>query len=198
MNEKLIKYFAGEMNPSEKEEFEETINESPSLQEEFVKYSNFFSNINETKNPEVEENYFINLIPEFRNKLGQRRGKKYHPVFSFTTAVLAVIIIFLFIPNNEKIVEEGNNIVDNYSTSEITNFLDINSEQPVVTNLQVDVGADYDSLLDDIIFKELNINEKNLVAAEMIDRLDYNTILQSVNQEEASVIYKELKNKKIF
>jgi hypothetical protein len=198
MNEKMIKYFAGEMSSSEKEEFERIIILSPSLQEEVAKYRDFFSNFSKARNPEIEEDYFINLIPKFREKLEFGRKKRYHPVFSFASAVVTVIIILLFIPNSPKTTKGGKAIVGNYSTSEITDYLLVNSEQPIVSNLPADFETSYDSVLDGLIYNELDVNEQNLATADLIDRLDYNTLIQSVNPNDASVIYEQLKNKKIF
>ena len=197
MNEKLIKYFAGEMSSSEKEEFEKIINASPYLKEEASKYRVFFSNINETVEPDVDENYFINLVPRFRDKLAQSEKKKYHPVFSFATAVLIVMIILLFIPNSNRVVRDENSSA-NYSSSDITDYLSTNSDQPIVTNLPADVEANYDSLLDGMIYDELSDNEHNLAGAQIVESLDYNTLLESVNNNDAAVIYEQLKNKKIF
>ena len=197
MNEKLIKYFAGEMSSSEKEEFEKIINASPYLKEEASKYRVFFSNINETVEPDVDENYFINLVPRFRDKLAQSEKKKYHPVFSFATAVLIVMIILLFIPNSNRVVRDENSSA-NYSSTDITDYLSTNSDQPIVTNLPADVEANYDSLLDGMIYDELSDNEHNLAGAQIVESLDYNTLLESVNNNDAAVIYEQLKNKKIF
>jgi hypothetical protein len=198
MNEKIIKYFSGEMSSSEMEEFEKTVATTPSLQEEFVKYRDFFSSINDTRNPEVENDYFINLIPKFREKLEYKRKKKYRPVFSFASAILSVIIVLLFIPHTEKVVKENNGNVTNYSPTEITDYLSVNSEQPIVTNLPADVEANYDSVLDNMIYNELDVNEQNLVTNDLIDRLDYNTLMQSVDPNDAAIIYEKLKSKKNF
>ncbi len=198
MNEKLIKYIAEEMNSSEKEEFEKLVGNSPELLKEVQKYREFFSNIKETNNPEINESYFINLLPNFRNKLEFVKRKKYHPVYSFASAVITVIVILMFIPRSENIIKEENSITGNYSTGEITDYLTMNSEQPLVTNLPADVEANYDSLLDGMIYSELDINDQNLATTELIDKLDYNALIQSVNPNEASVIYEQLKNKKIF
>lgn len=197
MNEKLIKYFAGEMSSSEKVEFEKKINESPTLKEEVSKYHDFFSNINETVEPEVEESYFIDLVPRFRDKLVLDEKKKYHPLFSFATAAVTVIIILLFIPNSNRVVRDDNTSA-NYSSTDITNYLNTNSDQPIVTNLPADVEANYDSLLDGMIYDELSNNGHNLAGAQMVESLDYNTLLESVNNNDAAVIYEQLKNKKIF
>ena len=198
MDEKIIKYFAGEMSPFEMEEFEKTVTNTPSLRKEIIKYRNFFSSINDTRNPEVEEDYFINLIPKFREKLEYKRKKKYHPAFAFATAILTVIIVLLFIPHSEKFMKENNGNTANYSPTEITDYLTINSEQPIVTNLPADVEANYDSVLDNMIYNELDVNEQNLVTNDLIDRFDYNTLMQSVDPNDAANIYEKLKSKKNF
>jgi hypothetical protein len=198
MNEKIIKYFAGEMSPADKVEFENAVAASPALQKEIRKYRDFFSSIDDTGNPDVEENYFINLLPKFRERLDNNRKKKYHPVFSFASAVLTVIIVLLFMPRTEKIIKDNNGNTVNYSPTEITDYLSINSEQPMLTNLPADVEANYDSVLDNMIYNELDVNEQNLVTTDLIDRLDYNTLIQSVDPNDASTIYEQLKNKKLF
>ena len=198
MNEKLIKYFSGEMNSSEKEEFEKTIEASPSLKEEVDEYNSFFSAISSTQNPEVDESYFINLVPNFRERLERSKGKKYHPAFSFATAVLTVVVFFLLIITHTNQVVRNDNTTPNYSSTDISDYLNTNSDQPLLSNLPSDVQANYDSLLDGLIYQELNNNGKNLVGAEYLDKLDYNSFLESVNPNDASTIYEQLKNKKIF
>jgi hypothetical protein len=197
MNEKLIKYFCGEMNSSEMREFEKVISESPLLKKEAAEYRGLFSDIEKTRNPEVDESYFVNLIPRFRTRLEHGKEKKYHPAFSFVTAVLTVIVVLLLIPHSNNLIKKESSIV-NYSTSEISDYLTVNSDQPVVTNLPADVEANYDSLLDGLIYQELNNDGNNLVGAEYIDKLDYNSLIESVNPNDASAIYEQLKNKKIF
>lgn len=197
MNEKLIKYFAGEMSSPEMREFEKVISESPSLKKEAAEYRELLSDIEETRNPDVDESYFINLIPRFRTKHEQAEKKKYHPIFSFTTAVLTVVILLLIIPHTNQVVRDKDTAA-NYSSTDISDYLTTNSDQPLLSNLPSDVQANYDSLLDGLIYQELNNNGKNLVGAEYLDKLDYNSFLESVNPNDASTIYEQLKNKKIF
>jgi len=197
MNEKLIKYFAGEMSSPEMREFEKVISESPSLKKEAAEYRELLSDIEETRNPDVDESYFINLIPRFRTKHEQAVKKKYRPIFSFTTAVLTVVILLLIIPHTNQVVRDKDTAA-NYSSTDISDYLTTNSDQPLLSNLPSDVQANYDSLLDGLIYQELNNNGKNLVGAEYLDKLDYNSFLESVNPNDASTIYEQLKNKKIF
>ena len=197
MDEKLIKYFAGEMSSSDMREFEKVISESPSLKKEAAEYREFFSDIERTSRPDVDERYFANLIPRFRVRREYGKEKKYHPAFSFATAVLTVIVVLLFIPHSNNLIKEESPVV-NYSTSEISDYLTTNSDQPVVTNLPADIEANYDSLLDRMIYEELSNNNRNIAGAELVDNLDYNTLLQSLNSNDASAIYEQLKNKKIF
>ena len=197
MNEELVKYFAGEMSSSEKEGFEKIINSTPHLQKEVAKYRDFFSAINMTSNPEVEESYFTNLVPKLRERVERGKKKKYHPEFSFATAVLTVIVILLFMPRSNQVVKDENFVL-NYSTSEISDYLTLNSVQPLLSNLPAEYESNYDSLLDGMIYDELSNYDQNLADAELIDRLDYNTLIQSVNPNDASIIYEQLKNKKIF
>ena len=64
------------------------------------------------------------------------------------------MIILLFIPNSNRVVRDENSSA-NYSSSDITDYLSTNSDQPIVTNLPADVEANYDSLLDGMIYIDI-------------------------------------------
>ncbi len=197
MNEKIIKYFAGQMSLPEIKNFEQQIDSSPELKKEVEKCRKFFDDLSSAQNLPVDENYFINMVPQFRTKLQGYRQKRYHPKFAFAAALLTVIIIMFYaIPDRET--RNDGNILNNFSTSDITDYLSTNNDQTFVTNLPADVQSNYDSVLDGMIYSELNSNDKDLAAASLYDKLDYNTIIKSIDQNEAAIIYKKLKNKNFF
>lgn len=196
MNEKIIRYFEGQMNRSELQDFEQQVNSSPSLKKEIEGCRKFLEELSSTKDLSVDENYFINILPRFRVKLESGKRKKYYPRLAFASALLTVIIIFYLMPDG-KIVNSSNTAND-LSTSEITDYLTTNSSQALLTNLPPDVETKYDSLLDNMIYNELNSDREDFSTASLYDKLDYNTIIQSIDRNEAAMVYEKLKNKKFF
>ena len=116
----IILYLDGQMNGEEKAAFEKELNESPELRDELKKMKDLNAGISELKNISADEEYFVQMIPKFRNKLGQKKKFSFFPgiAYSVTTAT-AVIIIMLFVTNKNvknEVPQVQNNVVTQSSS----------------------------------------------------------------------------------
>jgi len=196
MNEKIILYIDGQLSREESIAFGKEIQNSPSLQRELSKYRGFISGVKELSDIKTEGDYFVNMIPEFRKKIENSKKKKYHPKFAFATAVLAVIIVmFMFLPqNNITVINNYSNITE----SDIRDYFISAGDENFISNLPEDSSVKYDSLLDGMIYSALSPSNEDVVNISVINKLDYNTLIQSVSNDQADMIYKNLINKKIY
>ncbi len=75
-DKRISLYLEGELTSEEKKSFEKELLNSPELQNELRLYSNFISSLEDTKNIHSDNNYFNNIVPEFRRRLENKKEKK--------------------------------------------------------------------------------------------------------------------------
>jgi hypothetical protein len=205
MNNKIILYLDGQMSPEEKISFEKEISGSQILRDELKTVMEFKSGINGLKNIVSDDDYFVQMIPKFRNKLGQKKKFSFMPgiAYSATTAT-AVILIMLFV-TNKSVKNQGppvqNAIVNHqYTNAELQQETSSLSDQYGFVNMSREEVAVSDSLLNSMLIDELNLTPQSLSEISAVDNntTDIKTILQGVNEQEADAIYKEILHKKIL
>lgn len=205
INDKIILYLDGQLSRDEAAAFKKELSESKTLRDELKKVKDFNSQISSLNNIAADEDYFVQMIPKFRNKFGLR--KRFNLLsglaYSASTAT-AVIIIMLFVTNknvnNEVPVVLNNNITAHQSSFNETQ-LETNtlSEQYGFVNMSREEMANSDSLLNSMLVNELNLTAQSLSEMSAADNTtDIQTILQGVNEQEADAIYKEILHKKIL
>ncbi|MGA7838032.1 MAG: hypothetical protein WB996_08705 [Ignavibacteriaceae bacterium] len=195
MNEKIFRYAEGEMTPEEKAQFEKELKASEVLMAELENYKNLLSEVVDLRAVESDERYFSNLIPEFRNNLEKKKKRSYHPALSFASAVVTVMILFFILPINNKNIDD---YVNNIPDSAISEYLNNYGDQQLMSNIPDDYVASYDSIADAMLYSQIRAELGTDVQASVYNNIDYNSLVETINPQEADQIYAEMINKKIF
>ncbi len=193
-------YLEDELTSEEKESFEKELLSSAKLQNELKLYRNFISTIEETKTISHDNDYFNNIVPEFRRRLEEKEARGFYPKVAYTVPALIIIfLIFFFLYNtqNEQMIPIKQNLTENNSNG--NGFFDISNfsvDELIPSNLSSTDKDEYNSELNNMIEKELNISSdstKFLIADKL---LDYNTILDNISEQDADIVYKDILDKK--
>jgi len=195
MNEKIFRYAEGEMTPEEKAQFEKELKASEVLQAELGNYKNLLSEVEDLRFVETDERYFSNIIPEFRNNLEKKKKRSYHPALSFASAVVTVMILFFILPINNKNIDD---YVTNIPDSTISEYLNNYGDQQLMSNIPDDYVASYDSIADAVLYSQIRAELGTDVQASVYNNIDYNSLVETINPQEADQIYAAMINKKIF
>ncbi|MEJ2614246.1 MAG: hypothetical protein P8Z35_04765 [Ignavibacteriaceae bacterium] len=199
-DKRISLYLEGELNSEDKKSFEEELKKSPELQNELNLYRKFISSVEETRNISASTDYLNNIIPEFRRKLESKKEKHFYPKIAYAFPVLVILfLIFFFVINTQKdnIILNNQNLTEN--NSNLNSFFDISGfsvDELIPADLSAKDKEEYNSELNSMIEKELNIasdSTKFLVADKL---LDYNSIIDNISQQDADMLYKDLLNKK--
>jgi hypothetical protein len=200
---KIILYLDGQMSADEKATFEKELNSSQPLRDELKLLTDFNSGIKELKNIPAEEDYFVQMIPNFRNRSERKKKFRLFPgiTYSVTTAT-AVFIVMFFIMNKST---KDNNIAVQNNTAKIVNIEPVQdasalTDQFDLVSMNRDEAAGYDTLLNSMLIHELGLTPQSLseISASDNNTTDLQTILQGVDEKEVDAIYNEILHKKIL
>jgi len=199
-DKRISLYLQDELSSEDKKSFEEKIKNSSDLQDELNLYRKFISSVEETKNIPVSTDYLNNIVPEFHRKLEGRKEKRFYPKIAYAFPVFVIIfLIFFFVFNTQKdkmVLNNQNFTENNTNLYGILDISDFSVDELIPTDLSTKDKEEYNSELNSMIEKELNIasdSTKLLVADKL---LDYNSIIDNISQQDADMLYKDLLNKK--
>ncbi|OGU33852.1 MAG: hypothetical protein A2068_03120 [Ignavibacteria bacterium GWB2_35_6b] len=194
--EKILKYFSDSLTSEEKKNFEEEIENSEELKNEFVKFRESLSELKNISTPEVDENYFVNLTPRIRNKMGKKRKFFTIPKLAFSFSVFAVILVIsfnLFNNENKQIIfslenEKSilNEVLEETPDEQLSDYI----------NFSLNYGSDNFSVLAD----EIEYDEENLrtIGEKTLKSFNEYELIDNLSDEEADEIYNQLLNTKIL
>jgi len=182
------------MNEEEKTRFEEELKTNPVLLQEVEQIRNNLGEFRELTSAEVDETYFSGIIPEFRKR---RDAKKKTKSFSLAyqilipaAAVVTVLFILLFNREEESALE-----LTDIKMSEIEGIF---SEYSLYDNINSLPEADNSLIsekIDSLYASELSPSEAGMVYFETEG---YNSLIASISDEDAEMIYNQLINKEII
>lgn len=200
IKDKIILYFDEQLNENEKAAFEAELKNSSELQQEVQQYKKLLSLINETKNVEINSNYFDNIISLFRSKTAGEKKKKISPktayVFSIVSAVFLICYVLIGNLNVNNVRDEV--YTNNYFRNGNSSILSNSYEELIPDDLSSNEKNDYDIRLGSIIETELNITSDSIKYSVADGILGYNTVIENISDTEADLVYNNILNKKIF
>lgn len=203
MNEDtILKYLSDLMEESEKIQFENKLKDDSILQENVNRIKSTLETLAAGSNPKVDTSYFVNLVPNIRQKIESRESKfslRFIPAISFIAAV--IIGIFLQIPQMNDNSDANFYISENDLPSILTDA----DEDLFDEFLEISLVKQYDfyndessnnflnTYLDDAILLEIGYEDVN-----GIGDYSYTETFNDYSNEEVNIIFEELINKKIL
>ncbi len=198
--DRIILYLDNQMNEAERASFEKELESSPQLKTELENYRKFLNKIDDAKDIVADEEYFVEMIPKFHGRLQLKQRIKFMPKLAFGMTTVAAVLVILFFALNKG---TNKTVVQNKAAVQTTNYpgssdLNILSDQYNLGALTPAEIAYSNSVLDSLLYKELNLSPQNLSDYTFGNTQDLNSIVQGLNQKEADEIYNQLLHKKIF
>ncbi len=197
--EQIIKYIDGSMSGEEKLRFESQIKEDPELQKETEKLKGFLSEMRADAEPEADETYFINMLPEFYS--GRDKKKRFSLAklaYSLSTAAAVILIVFiLFKPSGTINYTSFDELSRSLTDSELNAAFNEYSDQYSINDLMSTASTKTDSLVNNLYTDELDLSasaDKSLAA----DYLSTDDLLSSIDESEANELYSQLINADII
>ncbi len=199
--ERIILYLDNQMSDEERNSFEKELENSPQLQSRLEKYRKLLGEISTSKNLEADKEYFAEMIPKFRGRLELKQRMRFMPKLAFGMTTLAAVLVVLFFALNRS--NNYKSIVLKKTAAQSTNYngssdLNILSDQYNLGTLSAAEITYSNSVLDSLLYKELNLTPQSLNGYTFDNNQDLNTVVQGINQKEADEIYDQLLHKKIF
>ncbi len=197
--EQIIRYIDGQMNEEERLHFETMLADDRELQEETGRVRNLLSETKRESEPETDENYFINILPEFHSHMTKK--KKFHfakLAYSLSTAAAIILLVFLlFKPGSTNTYSNLTDLGNTLTESELNETLNLYSDDFSISELAGSASAKTDSIVSNIVADELELtpSAQNTVAERY---LNTDELLSSINESEANELYSQLINEDII
>ncbi len=196
--EKIRKYLDGELTGEELLKFEEEINNSSELKRTIDSYKNTLNQYRRFSNPDIQNSYFVNIIPEFRERIKKKKESKLKPVFvlgSVSLVIISLLVIFIFNKDRE-IMYNDNIVLQDIESEELNSY--VNNYYRDFNSIQLTEVVEYDSLFNSMILNELNINGNSGDYFADVTGNEFYTILDELSEEEIDGIYNTLISQKIY
>lgn len=197
--EQIIKYLDGQMSEEEKLQFEKMLAGDGELQKETDKVRNMLSVAKTNAEPEVDETYFINMLPEFHARRSKKKKIHFAKIaYSLSTAAAVVLLVFvLFKPGSQNSYTDLADLSKSFSQTEIDETINQYAGDYSISELAGSVPAKTDSIVTNIIADELDLTPsgENAVAERYFNT---DEILSSIDESEANELYSQLINEDII
>lgn len=197
IDERIIRYFDNQMDELEKKKFEADLKKSPALSMQVEYYENVLQKLKLKDEILAEEDYFINLVPRFQEKLSTKHtGPKLKIAYSISAAVLTLMIALLYFnPFKTKDNLTLENLVSSFDEQEkihIYRFYESDTELPESSN---EYSTEY---LYDMFLKEINLQDSDVAKMDTYGNLSMEEIMTQLQDNEVDTIYNKILNTKFF
>lgn len=199
IDKRIILYLDNQMSDVERKDFEIELSKSAELSKQMESYQSALKGLKVDKQTPTEEDYFVNLVPNFRQNLSTRK-KPFKIKAAYALSVVAsILIIFMLI--FKPFTSSENNSLD-----KIISTLDEKEAAQIYgyysDNISA-IGADQlngssDSLFTDLISSELNFEESDLNKLVSSDGVNIESIYSELKTDEADLIYNKILETKYF
>ena len=198
-NEQIIKYLDGNLTEKEKLHFEEILKNDPQLKRETERVKYLISEMKSDAEPEADESYFINMLPEFNARKEKKKKFIFSKIaYSLSTVAAVILILFLvFKPsgtiNYSNLTELSKNLTD----SELNEAFNEFGDQYSINDLMSSAPAAADSIVSNMVADELDLSASadKTIADKYLSTDD---LLSSINEAEANELYSQLINEDII
>jgi hypothetical protein len=179
INDEIVKYLSGIMSESEKKIFEEKLRTSNKTADEINSVQKLLGEFKEN-DFNADENYFVNILPRFRENANTRSGRLRKLVY-YLAPTFAVIIITLLLfeksttNNYDEYIELAEVVVNNIEDSEVSNsylnYINLEPEYGTI-NSDIDLLIEFENNESSIPDSYLNVIETaNAVSFDLLEEL---------------------------
>jgi hypothetical protein len=197
IDKRIILYLDNQMNDEERKSFEGELNKSSELSNQLHYYKNALQSLKVNEQKFTSSDYFVNLVPKFRETISvNKKQLKIKTAFALT-AVAAAIVLLFFNPFKTSENNSVDKIISALNETEAAEILDYYSDGLSSLNNE-QLNGYSDSLFSDMIYSELNIQETDINRVVSAEEITIENIYSEIKPEEADVIYKEILNKKYY
>lgn len=193
-NEKIRKYIDGELSGEEIINFEKEITNSPELKREIDLFKDALNQFGKLKNVNVDENYFTNILPRFRESISKQKRLKIKPSFALGSVVVLIILAAAYIIiTRQSVIENEQITLQQLDNEELKIYLNNNPEDLASSQLTENIPEDYDTLFNLMVAEELSLN--GYTGEYLVDVTSnefYYNILDEFSEEELEGIYNSL------
>ncbi len=198
--ERFFSYLNGRMNPEEIEKFENDLNKSTDLNNEFNEYKKLNNIISKVKNIHLNDDYSESILFNFRNRINLKKTKSSFPKirYAFTALFIAVAGYFIVSNFNKEQPQEVNSLLADYSEAELNSFNDNYYSSNIENNLNEYDSEKLDSIYTENIFASIigSINEKQL--DDIFNISNVSDVDEYVSDNDIDKIYSQLIDKEIL
>jgi hypothetical protein len=190
----IILYLDNRMSGEDRTKFEMDLQKSSELYERFNQIKGNLKTINSGSSPETDADYFNNMLPQFRQKFEQNRSKKrlFPGYAAFASGLGVVILLFFVILFNSDIDKDDVNELADLNYTEADEVLSSYRFPDDEYLLFYDSGSELSEKIDSIFA------DQYMLADGAGSYLEYNSVINSLSDEEADNIYAQLINKDII
>ncbi len=198
IDKRIILYIDNQMIDEERKSFEDELSKSSELSNQFQHYKNVLQSLKVNEQKFTNEDYFINLVPKFRETiLVNKKSFKIKTAFALTVVASAAIVLLFFNPFQTFENNSVDKIISTLNETEAVEILDYYSNGlSTINNEQLNGYSD--SLFSDLIYSELNLEETDINRVVSAEEISIENIYSEIKPEEADIIYNEILNKKYF
>lgn len=195
--ELFIKYEDDIMSTDEKVKFEKMLKESNDFQKEYNLYKERLGSL--SNNIDVDEQYFVNLLPNVRNRMDKK--KSFQPfnkiVYAFPVVLLAVFLTFQLGNNKSNGFDYNFNEMISEFTAEEDVMNELFSDALSSENIYYSVDNDFEEYGDDDLDNLMNseLQNENFEAYFYDDTVDEDFV-QSFSDDQFDEVYELLIHKK--
>jgi len=199
IDKRIILYQDNQMSDSERSAFESELIKSGELSKQLEAYKSALRSLNIDEQSFVDEDYFVNLVPNFRNNLlAAKKSFKFKTAYALTAVTLVLITVVLFFNPFTKIeINSLDKLLTTLNEKETAELMDYYSEDLSAISA-VQLNETSDSLLTELITSELNLQETDVNLFISNNQVSIEGVFSEIQSDEADRIYNEIINKKYF
>jgi hypothetical protein len=194
--EKIIRYLDGTLDSTDIEAVKAEIEKSTALRKEYERLLSLKKRLKKLSEVEADPDYFINLLPRFRERINQKKKKSFLPAYALGTVLTALIIFAAVVFLNDSdstlnLIEISAQLEDNELESILVYYSNGNT-------YSIDDEEDGSELF----LSELFNGDNNSIDMEALKTLSLkyaiDDVLEDVSDQEADLIVNEISNKNIL
>ena len=198
--ETFVKYLDGQLNEEERRRFENLLEIDQEVFSEFREFKKVNDLFSGDVNPELKNDYFTQIIPEFRKKLEKKNSPAFYRKYEIAFTTLFLVVTSFFIAEKLFVNSEPslnvNSIVSEFTEDEINEVADYYLDEKRT------ILSDSDALA---LLDNSNYNLEDIAAdftsddkISIISVYDLTDDYSSVNSELIDAAYDKILEKRFF